>query len=211
MKFGGQLFFVLKAGFGESIAPHLGDHLAQAEAAVRALRADRNRARIGADRSRAGKEEGHSRGRPAAHTAFHHRTCRVLIAGLLFGAAGFAIYGLATTSVEFWAGIPVMALWGLAGAASMGIMSRLVGVSEQGQLQGANSSIMALAGLFGPGLFTQAFARSIAPGEGWHLPGAPFLLAAGLRHRRSDAGLAGDAEVHARRLACVPHWLPAGL
>ena len=39
---------------------------------------------------------------------------------------------------------------------------------------------MALAGLFGPGLFTQAFARSIAPGEGWHLPGAPFLLAAAL-------------------------------
>jgi DHA1 family tetracycline resistance protein-like MFS transporter len=103
-----------------------------------------------------------------------------LIAGLLFGAAGFAIYGLATTSIAFWAGIPVMALWGLAGAASMGIMSRLVGVSEQGQLQGANASIMALAGLFGPGLFTQAFARSIAPGEGWHLPGAPFLLAAAL-------------------------------
>ena len=43
-----------------------------------------------------------------------------LIAGLLFGAAGFAIYGLATTSAGFWAGIPVMALWGLAGAASHG-------------------------------------------------------------------------------------------
>ena len=47
-----------------------------------------------------------------------------------------------------------MALWGLAGPASMGIMSRLVGASEQGQLQGANSSLMALAGLIGPGLFT---------------------------------------------------------
>jgi len=103
-----------------------------------------------------------------------------LIAGLLCGAAGFAVYGLATTSAGFWSGIPVMALWGLAGAAAMGLMSRLVGVSEQGQLQGANSSIMALAGLLGPGLFTQAFARSIAPGEGWHVPGGPFLLAAAL-------------------------------
>jgi MFS transporter, DHA1 family, tetracycline resistance protein len=109
---------------------------------------------------------------------FGERTA--LIAGLLFGAAGFAIYGLATTSAGFWTGIPVMALWGLAGAASMGIMSRLVGASEQGQLQGANASIMALAGLLGPGLFTQAFARSIAAGDGWHLPGAPFLLAAGM-------------------------------
>ena len=103
-----------------------------------------------------------------------------LIAGLMFGTVGFGIYGLATTSAGFWSGIPVMALWGLAGASAMGIMSRLVGASEQGQLQGANSSIMAIAGLLGPGLFTQVFARSIAPGEGWHMPGAPFLLAAAL-------------------------------
>ncbi|HEY7085674.1 MAG TPA: TCR/Tet family MFS transporter [Hyphomicrobiaceae bacterium] len=109
---------------------------------------------------------------------FGERTA--LVAGLLCGAAGFSIYGLATTSAGFWVGIPVMALWGLAGAAAMGLMSRLVGVTEQGQLQGANASIMALAGLFGPGLFTQTFARAIAPGEGWHLPGAPFLLAAAL-------------------------------
>jgi DHA1 family tetracycline resistance protein-like MFS transporter len=103
-----------------------------------------------------------------------------LIAGLLFGAAGFAIYGLASTGAGFWAGIPVLALWGLAGAAAMGIMSRLVNSSEQGQLQGANSSLMAVAGLFGPGVFSLVFARAIAPGSGWHLPGAPFLLAASL-------------------------------
>jgi DHA1 family tetracycline resistance protein-like MFS transporter len=115
--------------------------------------------------------------RPAVDR-FGERTA--LIAGLLFGAAGFAIYGLATTRIGFWSGIPVMALWGIAGAASMGIMSRLVSAAEQGQLQGANSSLMALAGLFGPGLFTQTFARSIAPGGGWHLPGAPFLLAAAM-------------------------------
>jgi DHA1 family tetracycline resistance protein-like MFS transporter len=103
-----------------------------------------------------------------------------LIAGLLCGAIGFGIYGLATTSAGFWAGIPVMALWGIAGAAYMGLMSRLVSASEQGQLQGANSSILALAGLIGPGLFTQVFAHAIAPGAGWQLPGAPFLLAAAM-------------------------------
>ena len=59
-------------------------------------------------------------------------------------------------------------------------MSRLVSGSEQGQLQGAIASLMALAGLLGPGLFTQAFARSIAPDAAWHLPGAPFLLAAAM-------------------------------
>jgi len=103
-----------------------------------------------------------------------------LLAGLLFGVVGFIIYGLAPNSYAFWSGIPVMALWGLAGAATMGIMSRLVGASEQGQLQGANSSLVAVAGLFGPGLFTFVFARVIADGSGWNLPGAPFLLAAAL-------------------------------
>lgn len=52
--------------------------------------------------------------------------------------------------------------------------------TEQGQLQGANSSLVAVAGLFGPGLFTFVFARVIADGSGWNLPGAPFLLAAAL-------------------------------
>ena len=101
-----------------------------------------------------------------------------LVAGLFFGAAGFAIYGLAETGAWFMAGIPVMALWGIAGAATMGIMSRLVSPSEQGQLQGANSSLMALGSLFGPGLFSFTFAWAIAPGQAWDVPGAPFLLAA---------------------------------
>jgi MFS transporter, DHA1 family, tetracycline resistance protein len=103
---------------------------------------------------------------------------RTLLAGLLFGALGFAIYGWARTSVEFWAGIPVMALWGIAGAATQAMMSQLVTASEQGQLQGANASIMAVAGLLGPGLFSFTFAWSIAPGNAAELPGLAFLLAA---------------------------------
>ena len=103
-----------------------------------------------------------------------------LVAGLLFGTAGFAVYGLAPTSPWFWSGIPLMALWGISSPAVLGIMSRLVSGSEQGQLQGANASLMAVANLLGPGLFTLSFAWSIAPGAAWHLPGAPFLLASAL-------------------------------
>jgi len=32
--------------------------------------------------------------------------------------------------------------------------------------------------MIGPGLFTQVFAAAIAPERSWHLPGAPFALAA---------------------------------
>jgi DHA1 family tetracycline resistance protein-like MFS transporter len=103
-----------------------------------------------------------------------------LLVGLLCGVAGFAIYGLASTGWMFWAGIPVMALWGMASAAAMALMSRLVSGSEQGQLQGAMASLVALAGLVGPWLFAQTFAWSIAHEATWHLPGAAFLLAAAM-------------------------------
>ena len=66
--------------------------------------------------------------------------------GLLAGALGMAIYGLAPTGPLFWLGVPVMALWGLAGPAIRSMMSRLVSPSEQGQLQGANSRSRSIAG-----------------------------------------------------------------
>jgi DHA1 family tetracycline resistance protein-like MFS transporter len=50
--------------------------------------------------------------------------------------------------------------------------------NEQGQLQGANSSLMGITGLVGPGLFTLTFATFIGARADLHLPGAPFLLAA---------------------------------
>ena len=103
---------------------------------------------------------------------------RVLLAGLLFGAAGFAVYGLANSGTRFLFAVPVFALIGFYGPAAQQIMTRRVGPSEQGELQGANSSVMGIAGLLGPGLFTLTFAYFIRPSTPWRIPGAPFLLAA---------------------------------
>lgn len=103
---------------------------------------------------------------------------RALLTGLGFGALGFSVYGFAETGPVFWIGIPLMTLWGLAGPSAQGLMTQRVDPSAQGQLQGAQSSLMGIAGLFGPGLFTWTFATFIGPLAAWHLPGAPFLLAA---------------------------------
>jgi DHA1 family tetracycline resistance protein-like MFS transporter len=103
-----------------------------------------------------------------------------LIAGLAFGVVGFAIFGLAPTGLLFWLGIPIMAVWGLVNPASQGLMSRRIGPQQQGQLQGANSSLMGIANLIGPSLFTQTFAFAIGPAKAWGLPGAPYLIAAWL-------------------------------
>jgi len=105
---------------------------------------------------------------------------RALAAGLAFGAAGMAIYGAAPVGWVFLAGIPVMALWGLAGPSAQAIMSRRVSPSEQGQLQGATASLQAITGMIGPTLFTQVFAHSIAAGAGLRVPGMAFYAASAM-------------------------------
>jgi DHA1 family tetracycline resistance protein-like MFS transporter len=76
----------------------------------------------------------------------------------------------------FLIGIPLLALWGLAGPATQALMTRQVDPTEQGRLQGAVSSLASLAGIFGPALFTQVFALFISDRAPLHLPGAPFIL-----------------------------------
>ena len=95
-----------------------------------------------------------------------------LLVGVMFGVAGFALYGLAPRGWVFWLAVPVTSLWGLAGPATQSIMSRRVGASEQGRLQGANGSLRGITGMLGPGLFTAMWVL----GRGWHLPGAPFFV-----------------------------------
>jgi MFS transporter, DHA1 family, tetracycline resistance protein len=105
---------------------------------------------------------------------------RTLLAGLVFGTLAFGVQGWAPTGPWFFTGIPLGALWGITMPALQGLATQRVSAKEQGQLQGALSSLMGIALLSGPSLFTQIFALSIAPARTWNLPGAPFLLAAAL-------------------------------
>jgi DHA1 family tetracycline resistance protein-like MFS transporter len=105
---------------------------------------------------------------------------RALLLGLGCGAAGFLIFGAAPTGSLFCLGIPVMALWGVAGAATQALMTRLVAPDQQGQLQGATSSVQSVSQLVGPFLFTLTFAYFIGAQVPLKLPGAPFVLASAL-------------------------------
>jgi len=105
---------------------------------------------------------------------------RALLLGLGCGALGFLIFGAAPSGPLFWLGIPVMALWGVAGAAVQALMTRLVAPDQQGQLQGAINSVQSVAQLVGPFLFTLTFAYFISSDAPPKLPGAPFLLASTL-------------------------------
>jgi len=103
---------------------------------------------------------------------------RVMLGGMWFNLAGFIVYGLAPTGLWFWTGIPVGGLGGLSNPTMQSLMTRRVKETEQGQLQGALSSLRGIAFMIGPIIFTTTFASFIGPRRDWHLPGAPYLLAA---------------------------------
>lgn len=117
--------------------------------------------------------------------------------GLACGVLGYLMYGLAPTGFGFWLAVPVFALLGLLGPSLQALMTRRVGPEAQGRLQGANSSLMGIAGILGPSLFTQTFAYFISPVAPLHLPGAPFLLAASLAALGLLVGLRSTSSVAA--------------
>lgn len=109
---------------------------------------------------------------------FGERTC--MIAGLVCGFVGFVVFGGASRGSMFMAGIPFIALWGLAGPPMQALMSRRVAGTEQGQLQGAIGSIRGITGMMGPLLMNGIFAETAGPRALTEAPGAVYLLSAAL-------------------------------
>lgn len=105
---------------------------------------------------------------------------RSLLFGLACGSAGFFVYGLAPSGLLFCAGLPLTALWGIAGPAAQSILTRRVDATEQGRLQGAISGLRGVAFMIGPPIFTTAFAAAVKLESPGLWIGAPFLLAAAI-------------------------------
>lgn len=110
---------------------------------------------------------------------------RTMILGLAGGTVGLLVMGLATTSTGFVLSILPQALWGLAMPTLLSLMTQRVSESEQGQLQGANSSVGSIAGIVSPVFFGGVYAASVGEGAWIPIEGAAFLIAA------SVLGLAG--------------------
>jgi DHA1 family tetracycline resistance protein-like MFS transporter len=103
---------------------------------------------------------------------------RALACGLACGAVGLIVCSLAPTGGRFLLGVPFVALYGLATPALQSLMTRRVGASEQGQLQGAIASLNGIANMVAPVLFTQVFAAALERSRNPNAAGAPFVLAA---------------------------------
>jgi DHA1 family tetracycline resistance protein-like MFS transporter len=105
---------------------------------------------------------------------------RALLFALACGVAGFLVYGIAPTGAIFLAGMPISALWAIAGPSTMALITRQVPANVQGRIQGSLSSLVSLAGIVAPALFAGAFGFFIGPRSPQHLPGIAFLIAAAL-------------------------------
>ncbi|MCI4591131.1 TCR/Tet family MFS transporter [Sphingobium sp. BYY-5] len=101
-----------------------------------------------------------------------------MVIGLGFGAIGVAAMGLAPTGWLFVAAMFPNALWGLAMPTIQSLMTQHVSESEQGQLQGANNSVGAIAGIVSPLFFGTIYSLSMGAKPALPFIGSAFLIAA---------------------------------
>ncbi len=102
----------------------------------------------------------------------------IVIAGAVSAIVAYLVYAFSTVGWMMYVGIAIATLQGLVFPALQGLMSAGVAPSEQGELQGAVSSLQSLSSIIGPPLMTGVFAWFSSPDAPAYLPGAAFVLSA---------------------------------
>ena len=102
---------------------------------------------------------------------------RSVFIGLVLYGVGQLLFGFATQGWMMFAFTIIYCLGGISGPALQGIISAHIPPNEQGELQGALTSLMSASAIIGPLMMTNLFAYFTKPGHPY-LPGIPFLLGA---------------------------------
>lgn len=98
--------------------------------------------------------------------------------GFLFTITGLILFGFANKGWMMFAFMIPYALGGIAGPSLQSIISGKVPPNEQGELQGALTSLMSVTSIIGPLLMTGLFSYFTGEHAPVYLPGAPFLMGA---------------------------------
>lgn len=105
---------------------------------------------------------------------------RAIYIGLGFSAIGLVLFGLANSGWWMIVFLVPYCLGGIGGPSLQAIISLQVPDSEQGELQGALTSLTSLTAIGGPLLMNSIFAYATAKSSPIYLPGAAFYIAAAL-------------------------------
>lgn len=98
--------------------------------------------------------------------------------GFGFYALGLLLFAFANQSWMMFVFLVPYCLGGICGPALQSIISGNVPANEQGELQGALTSLMSLTSIIGPPIMTGLFAYYTSPDAPVHFSGAAFLLGA---------------------------------
>lgn len=105
-------------------------------------------------------------------------SARTAVFGLACNVIAFVGYAFASEAWMIYVWIPISALGAVGGPAVNALMSARVPSNRQGELQGAVSSLQALASMSSPILMTQVFSYFVTDAAMVPFYGAAFLLAA---------------------------------
>lgn len=98
--------------------------------------------------------------------------------GLFLYLMGHTLFSIASTGWMMFAFMIPFALGGLAMPAIQGVIANQVPDNEQGEMQGAITSLISLTAIIGPILMTDLFYRFTKEPQNLYFPGAPFMMAA---------------------------------
>jgi len=98
--------------------------------------------------------------------------------GLILYLVGYVLFAVATDGWMMFAFMVPFALGGLAMPAIQGVIANQVPANEQGEMQGAITSLISLTAIIGPILMTELFYRFTKDETNVYFPGAPFMMGA---------------------------------
>lgn len=101
---------------------------------------------------------------------------RAAMIGIVSGTTGFLLIALVSIGWVTYAIMAATALHALAGPSLIALMSRRVPADMQGELQGFNSSLTALAAIAAPLIFNPSLAYFTGSDAPVRFAGAPFLI-----------------------------------
>ncbi len=98
--------------------------------------------------------------------------------GLFLYSVGLVLFAFANQSWMMFAFLIPYCLGGIAGPALQSVLAGHIPANEQGELQGALTSLMSLTTIIGPPIMNNLFFHFTKENAPVHFPGIPFLLGA---------------------------------